>query len=205
MENILLDVAKRLNAAGIDYYIVGAVGAYLEAGIPFPREHDDLDIFINEADVPKLAEVFQGTNFDFCDHRGTSAKTLNTAGYTDGEHEVIAKYRGTDFHIGFFLFRRNEEIYTVIEYYRDGNTQKKLERTLPIRYFDLQYNTKPILFHGVPMKTVRKETIYKNKTVMERKKDQFDREQLAPKVDAQIIEQLAGMHQYRVIRTSEID
>lgn len=202
--SVLEDVAERLNTAGVDYYVVGAVGAYLDAGIPFLREHDDLDIFINEDDVTKLVAVFADTDFEFHDNRSTSAKVLNSAGYTDGEHEVYAKHRTLDFHIGFFLFRRNKDTYTVIEYFRDETGQKKLERTLPIKFFELQYNTRPKMFHGIPMRTVRKEMIYKNKSVMGREKDAFDREQLAPRIDHRILDQLTGLHLYRVTRVSDV-
>lgn len=202
--NILKDIALRLNTANVDYYVVGAIGAYLDAGLSLVRKHDDLDIFVNEEDVPKLVTIFEGTDFDFCDHRGISTKTLNRDGYTDGEHEVYAKHRGSEFHIGFFLFHRDTEKYTVIEYFRDDGIQKKLERTLPIRFFELQYNPKPILFHEVPIRTVRKETIYKNKSVMKRKKDEFDREQLAPTINQTVLKQLSGMHNYRLTKVSEI-
>lgn len=203
LTNILEDVIKRLNAAGVDYYIVGAVGAYLDAGLPLQREHDDLDILINENDVPKLAAIFRGTDFVFHDNRNKSTKVLNTAGYTDGEHEVYAQHRTQDFHIGFFLFRRDVDTYTIIEYFRDEEGQKKLERTLPIRFFELQYNMQPIIFRGTPTKTVRKEAIYKMKSVMGREKDRFDREQLAPMIDDRILGQLSGMHTYRITKISD--
>lgn len=204
LANIIKEITEKLNLAGVDYYIVGAIGAYLDAGMPFPREHDDLDIFINEKDIPKLAEVFAGTDFDFHDNRKTSAKTLNAAGYTDGEHEVFARHQKLDFHIGFFLFRRDENTYSIIEYFRDEHGQKKLERILPIRFFELQYNSKPILFQGVPVRTVRKEAIYKMKSVMKRSKDEFDREQLAPKIDEQVLVLLTGMHNHRVTKISNV-
>lgn len=204
LTDILIDITKRLNTAGIDYYIVGAVGAYLDARMPFVREHDDLDILINERDVSKLASIFAKTNFAFHDNRKTSSKTLNQAGYTDGDHEVYAEHQDLKFHIGFFLFYRGESTYTIVEYYRDNNVQRKLERTLPIEFFELQYNMQPIIFHGVPIKTVRKETIYKNKTAMHRNKDRFDQEQLAPKINQQILGQLSGMHRHRITKTSDI-
>lgn len=69
-------------------------------------------------------------DFDFYDNRTTSTKVLNSLGYTDGEHEVYARHRASNFHIGFFLFYRDRETYTIVEYYQENRVQKKLERTL---------------------------------------------------------------------------
>lgn len=98
---ILEEICTKLNAAGVDYYVVGAVGAYLDANLPFLREHDDLDILVNENDVNKLPAIFNDMDFDFYDNRTTSTKVLNSLGYTDGEHEVYARHRASNFHIGF--------------------------------------------------------------------------------------------------------
>lgn len=204
VSKILEEICAKLNAAGVDYYVVGAVGAYLDANLPFLRKHDDLDILVNENDVNKLPAIFNDMDFDFYDNRTTSTKVLNSLGYTDGEHEVYARHRASNFHIGFFLFYRDRETYTIVEYYQENRVQKKLERTLPIQFFDLQYNTRPILFHGIPLKTVRKETIYKNKATMRRDKDMFDRQQLEPKIDYDILGRLSGLHNYRVTKISDV-
>ena len=194
---VLKWVCERLNERGINYYVVGAIGAYLDAGLPLQRAHDDVDILIEEKDVEKLAEVFKGTDFELHDRRLVSEKVLNEYGYTDGEHEVYAQYKYGDFHIGFFLLRFGKDDYTIVEYFREGGVQKRLERTLPRRFFATQYNDEPVEFSGVKLKTARKEMIYKNKLVMGREKDIFDLEKLESTVEAEKLEKLKGLSKYR--------
>ena len=47
------------NQYGIDYYIVGALPCFLKTGQQLFRYHDDIDIMINEDDIPKLAEIIE--------------------------------------------------------------------------------------------------------------------------------------------------
>lgn len=192
-------VTKKLNERKINYYIAGAIGGYLDAGLEVQREHGDLDILIEEKDVDKLNEVFDGTEFDFFDNRFNSEKVLNEYGYTDGDHEVYALHRNSDFHIGFFLFTYDEHSYTIIEYFRDGNKQKRLDRTLPIKYFAYQYNEIPVSYMGVNVKVARKELIYKNKKVMGREKDLFDIKQLEPTLNLDILDNLKGLSKQRKV------
>lgn len=197
-------VCPKLNALGVDYYVVGAVGAYLSLGMDSKRTHDDLDVLIEEKYVGLLKDVFEDSEYVFRDNRCRSDKALNEKNYTDGEHEVIAKAKDSDFHIGFFLFSKTDEQYTITEYFRDGNKQLKLERTLPIKYFEYQYDNKPIQYKGVELKTVTPECIYKNKLGMDRKKDKYDCDMLGKFLDLERLGHLSGMSKDRVISIKEV-
>jgi len=197
IHQILKLVCKKLDDNQIDYYIVGAIGAYINAHLPLQRIHEDLDLLIEEKDVTKLKDVFKETDFKFHDNRLTSTKTLNQHGYTDGEHEVYAQYKHSNFHIGFFLFRRENTSYTMVEYFSENTAPKRLDRTLPIKFFTAQYDENYIDYLGIKLKTVRKETIYKNKLVMNREKDLFDINKLKPMIDSDKLNNLKGLSKYR--------
>lgn len=197
--NALNFVCPKLNDLKINYYIVGAIGAYLSIGLKSNRMHDDLDILIEEKDVYLLKDVFENSDYNFYDNRYTSEKTLNEHNYTDGEHEVIAKQKNRNFHIGFFLFSKNDEQYTIIEYFKEGNLQKKIERSLPIKYFKYQYSDNLIEYGGIHFKTVTVECIYKNKLNMNREKDKYDCEILRKYLDLNKLAHLKGMSKDRLI------
>lgn len=196
-------VCRKLNDEKINYYIGGAIGAYIDAKLPLQRAHEDLDILIEEKDVGKLSDIFRDTDFEFYDNRLMSTKILNEQGYADGDHEVFAKYKYNSFHIGFFLLCHDDDSYAITDYFRENGIQKKLERTLPIRFFEAQYNNGWVEYAGIKLKTVRKETIYKNKLVMNREKDLFDLEKLKPTIENDKLEKLKGLSKYR--KTAIVD
>lgn len=197
VDKALMYICPRLNALGVNYYIVGAVGAYLRLGIDSERAHDDLDILVEEKSVNLLEKVFKNSEYVFCDNRFCSDKTLNEKNYTDGEHEVIAKAKDGNFHIGFFLFSKSDKQYTITEYFRDGDRQLKLERTLPIKYFECQYDDEPIRYNGTEFKAATPECIYRNKLGMGRKKDKYDCDMLREFLNLERLEYLSGMSKDR--------
>lgn len=203
INNTLKFICEKLNDNDINYYVVGAIGAYIDAGLPLERIHEDIDIMIEEKYIDKLENIFKNTDFEFHDNRMSSNKVLNEYGYTDGDHEVYAKYKYSDFHIGFFLFHYDDNSYTITEYFNEKGKHKKLERTLPIEFFASQYNDDWITYLGFKLKVVRKETIYKNKLVMDREKDLFDIKKLKPTIESNKLDKLNGLSKYR--KTAIID
>lgn len=203
INNQISFISKKLNEKNINFYIVGAIGAYIDASIPLQRQHDDLDLMIEEKDVIKLHDIFKDTDFEFHDSRFTSNKTLNEYGYPEGDHEVYAKLKGSEFHIGFFIYYKDKDTYTICEYFNQDNKAKKLERTLPINIFNYQYNDTPINYFGNIVKVARKELIYKNKVVMNREKDLFDLNILEPTLNKTILDNLKGLSKIR--KTTIID
>lgn len=93
INNTLKFICENLNDNNINYYVVGALGAYIDASLPLERIHEDIDIMIEEKYIDRLENIFKNTDFEFHDNRMSSNKVLNEYGYTDGDHEVYAKYK----------------------------------------------------------------------------------------------------------------
>ena len=137
-------IANQLNSKNINFYIVGAIGAYIDASLPLQRTHNDLDLMIEEKDVNILKEIFKDSDYIFYDNRANPNKHLNQLGFPDGDHEVYAKHKEKDFHVGFFMYYHDNNTYTICEYFKENEQTKRLERTLPLEIFDYQYNNTPI-------------------------------------------------------------
>lgn len=199
-------ICDKLNDNNIDYYIVGALGAYIDLGHKPVRIHDDIDIMILEKDIDKLQNLFKGSDYIFVDNRKNTNKFLNEFGFTEGEeHEVYAIYKDNKFHIGFFMYEINELDYSIIEYYKENNIQKRLIRTLPVRYFDYQYDNYYKDYFGIKLKSVRKECIYNNKKNMKREKDIFDLHYLEKYLDMDIMDNLKGKSKYRTTKIETLE
>jgi len=196
-------IVKKLNENKINYYIVGAIGAYIDAGLEIQRVHDDLDIMIEEKDIEKVMNIFKNSDYSFYDNRFDNNRYLNKYGYPEGEHEVYAMYKDNIFHIGFFLYSYDKEKYTIRDYFKEGDKFKCLERSLPIEIFKFQYNDNCV-FENLLVKVVRKELIYKNKKVMNREKDLFDINNLEKKLDYAILDKLKGLSKIRKTKIIEV-
>ena len=64
INNQISFISKKLNEKNINFYIVGAIGAYIDASIPLQRQHNDLDLMIEEKDVIKLHDIFKDTDLN---------------------------------------------------------------------------------------------------------------------------------------------
>ncbi len=198
-------ICNRLNDAKIDYYVVGALGGYIDCNLEITRKHDDIDIMILESDIDKLQDILKNSDYIFLDNRKHSNKFLNNKGFTEGdEHEVYAQYKYNDFHIGFFMYSRTNESYSIIEYFKEDGNQKKLIRILPIRYFEYQYDSNYKTYKEIKLKTVRVECIYNNKKNMDREKDKYDNSIFENYIDNSIIKNMSGKSKYRVTKIETI-
>ena len=198
-------ICNKLNECNINFYVVGALAGYIDCNLEISRKHDDIDIMVLESDIDKLPEIFKNSNYTFIDNRKTSDKILNEHGFTEGaEHEVYAQYKDNDFHIGFFMYEIKEETYSIFEYFREGNVQKRLIRTLPIRYFDYQYNDEYKIYEGIKLKTCRVECIYKNKGSMNREKDKYDIKMFESHINKDIISNMSGKGKYRITTIEDV-
>lgn len=103
----LQNLCTGLNELGVDYYLVGALPCYLLTGAEDKRYHDDIDLMLNERDIPKVQAMLEKSDFTFSDDRMDSPKRVK-AGKTmpSGDHEVCARHNSSEFHIGFFCFER---------------------------------------------------------------------------------------------------
>ena len=198
-------ICNALNDNNINYYVVGALGAYIDCNLDTVRKHDDIDIMIEEKEIDRLKDLFENTDYIFYDNRKSSNKALNEKGFTEGaDHEVYAKYKDSEFHIGFFMYEKEDDKYSIIEYYKDDDTQKRLIRTLPIKYLYYQYDDNYKIYKGIRLKTVRVECIYKNKQNMDREKDKFDNNIFKEYINEAIMNNLSGKSKYRETKIEEI-
>lgn len=168
----------------------------LEYGTPLFRYHGDIDFMIAEKDIEKVREALKGTDYDFSDDRFDNQKRLSEeAGHTQGEHEVIANHRENEFHLGFFLFRREaDQSMTIREYFMQEreNGEKVpmvLERNCQKELVDLEYTVEETEFAGTRFRTSTPESVYAKKMSTRHEKDMLDIEALKDKVDEGKIEE----------------
>lgn len=116
-------LCKKLTENNIDYYLVGALPCYLLTGEKDSRYHDDIDLMLNEQDIPKVQKILEETEFEFNDRRiDTPKRKKEGSSKPTGDHEVMAQHKYSEFHLGFFCFERgieNEVIHK--EYFKDDN------------------------------------------------------------------------------------
>lgn len=168
----------------------------LEHGTPLFRYHGDIDFMIAEKDIEKVREALKGTDYNFSDDRFDNQKRLSEGvGHTQGEHEVIANHKENEFHLGFFLFRREpDQSMTIREYFMQEkeNGEKVpmvLERNCPKELVDLEYTVEEIEFAGTRFRTSTPESVYAKKMSTRHEKDMLDIEALKDKVDESKIEE----------------
>lgn len=186
----------KLNELGVDYYVVGALSTFIKTGTPLFRYHGDLDFMVSEADLPKVQEALKDSNYNFSDDRLDNKKRYSPdVGHTQGEHEVIANHKENEFHLGFFLFRREEDkSITVREYFmEEENGVKKpkiLERNIPEELAALEYSEEYTEFAGTKFRASTPESVLSKKMYTRHEKDMLDIEALEGKVDLEKMEEM---------------
>ena len=125
IKKTIKQICDLFNQNNIDYYIVGALALYLKFG-KLKRYHDDIDFMVYENDLDKIKNILANTEFCFCDNRFDNKKTLSPdGGHTQGEHEVVAWHKTNEFHLGFFLFERQNNCVTNVSYFSETKNNKK--------------------------------------------------------------------------------
>ena len=206
-------VCDRLNSLGVDYYVVGALSAFMATNTPLFRYHGDIDFMIAEKDIDKVRMALQGTDYNFSDDRLNNEKKLDEGvGHTRGEHEVIANHKKNEFHLGFFLFRREpDNAITVREYFmkenENGNKEPMvLERHYPKELAELEYPEDKILYGGTEFRTNSPESVYLKKLSTRHPKDMLDLKALEDKMD---YEKMEEMKKYsttqRIVKPNELE
>lgn len=167
----------------------------MEHGTPLFRYHGDIDFMVAEKDIEKVREALAGTDYNFSDDRFNNQKTFTDGvGHTQGEHEVIANHKENEFHLGFFLFRREQDqSMTIREYFMQEkeNGEKVpmvLERNCPKELVDLEYTSEETEFAGTKFRTSTPESVYVKKMYTRNDKDMLDIQALKNKVDVSKIE-----------------
>lgn len=137
----LTSLAKLLNDNGIEYHIVGALPCYLKAKGELLRYHDDIDIIVDDKDIPKIIKLTktseQFKDFRISDKRKTSTSILegfdeNGKPICEDEnpHQVLFQHKNSEFHIGFFQY----------DQLKDGTRQMKT-------YYTDKSTKKPVVYH----------------------------------------------------------
>jgi hypothetical protein len=184
-----------MNEAGIDYYIVGALPCFIKAGIPLFRYHDDIDIMVNENDIPKTREIMEMMGYKFQDDRFPTVERYEEMQKHKPPHTVLAQNPDNEFHIGFFCFRREpDNSITKREYeHRLENGEVKtdvLERRNGVIGTELKFDDHPISFAGTTFRAGSLEDTYHLKQCTSRPKDLTDMAKLAPYIDQAKLEEI---------------
>lgn len=151
---------------------------------------------VAEKDIEKVREALAGTDYEFSDDRFNNQKRLaEGVGHTQGEHEVIANHKENEFHLGFFLFRREpDQSITIREYFMQERENGErvpmvLERHYPKELVDLEYTSEETEFAGTKFRTSTPESVYAKKMHTRHDKDMLDIQALKDKVDERKIEE----------------
>ena len=191
----LIKFITLFNQYGIDYYIVGALPCFIKTGQQLFRYHDDIDIMVNEEDIPKIAEIMDLTGYKFYDDRFPSIERFHQMKLTNPPHTVLAQNPNNEFHLGFFTFRReNDNSITMTEYSHrlENNTVivDLLERKSTPTGTLLRYDETPTTYLGTAFKTSTIESVYNLKQYTKRPKDITDIQKLEPFIDRKKLEEL---------------
>ncbi len=191
----IIKFTKLFNQNGIDYYIVGALPCFLKIGIPLFRYHDDIDIMINEDDIPKVAEIIELSGYIFYDDRFPSLERYQEMEQNKPPHTVLAQNPNNEFHLGFFTFKREKNNSITMREYshrlEDGKVVVDvLERQSDPIGTELRYDERPTQFMGTSFKTSTIESVYALKEYTKRPKDITDIQKLKPFIDKQKLDSL---------------
>lgn len=178
------EVCNKFNELGVDYYIVGALPVYLQTG-KMSRTHEDIDFFVAEKDLPKVAQALASTKYKFHDHRLDSPRVYGEDGkLICGDHEVVADREDNPFHLGFFLFKREKDGSVTQREYHARIDEKGVkipvlfERKISKEKFAINYGEEPVRYLNTQFRASTPESVYDIKSYMLqkgfRKKDAID-------------------------------
>ncbi len=192
------------NQYGIDYYIVGALPCFLKTGQPLFRYHDDIDIMINEDDIPKVAEIIELSGYDFHDDRFPSLERFQQMEQNKPPHTVLAQNPNNEFHLGFFTFRREQDNSITMREYSHHLENGEVAVDVLERQSDpigtkLRYDDIPTEYMGTAFRTSTIESVYSLKGYTRRPKDITDMQKLEPYIDKQKLEQLRQHPNHNVV------
>lgn len=191
----LIKFTTLFNQYRIDYYIVGALPCFIKTGQQLFRYHDDIDIMLNEEDIPKIAEIMELVGYKFYDDRFPSIERYNQMQKNKPPHTVLAQNPNNEFHLGFFTFKReSDNSITMTEYsHRLENNivvVDLLERKSTPLGTMLRYDETPTTYLGTSFKTSSVESVYNLKNYTKRPKDITDMKKLEQYIDKKKLEEI---------------
>ena len=195
---ITYDTLKRLfekiNANGIDVYLIGGISAAIQANVDLYRKNDDLDIMVNTEDLDTLIQILTGINYRVEDRRANLTRNLvdTKENFYALDHELNADTNDNYLGIGIFTYERKDGKVFIHSYAYHEKEEKYIghEQEMPERLFDLMYDSKEKEYHGIKVKCQTKAYTYLRKIKGNRNKD---------KQDAEVIENVLDEDDYKII------
>ena len=187
-------LVRKLNEAGVDYQLAGALCSYIKYGVESERTHDDIDINLNEVDMDKFKKVCKEMGLQFQDNRLTSPRVLKR-GIPSGEHEVIVTLDGSEFHIGAFCFERKPDGSIINKgYYHDENNNPCSRNDIISPELATEiFGREAVEFRGQTLYITPPEYIYKLKSYTQNDKDKADLQFMADKIDKDKLSRINGL------------
>ena len=199
------------NKEGIDYYLVGAVPAYLQLGLPFERCHDDLDFMINEEDIDKVKVLFEEGSYEFHDDRFPDADRVKELAEKKISYSLMAQNKFNAFHIGFFPFTREQDNGITLKEYEHKLSFDTVLTNIILRYYDeegtkLRYGNDIVDVDGIKCKMCTLENIYDMKSYTRRPKDVEDMNNIESYVDKNLLKELRRhTNKKDIIKNAQLD
>lgn len=170
---LVLEVFDRFNElikTNFDCFYTGGLMGYLATGHNLERYHGDLDLFINEEQLPALFDLVQNSPyFEFV----SNMNHKETHGH---EYKII--YKNSPMSIGLFLFNRlpNQEVVLKEYYYQGEDLNQTLyvdEHHISSKYASMIFSNQIREHNGTFYKMQTLESIYNSKK-NSRPKDRYD-------------------------------
>ena len=180
------DKFNELIQANFDCFYTGGLIGYLATNQPLERYHHDLDLLINEEQLPEFYELIKNSNdFKF---------VSNVNNKEEHGHEYKVTYKDTPMSIGLFLFSRlpNQEIVLKKYYYSDLKSNQELyvdEHHLLSKYASMMFSDKIRKHNGFIYKMQTLESIYHAKN-NSRPKDRYDATKIKDYCNQEIVYRL---------------
>ncbi len=170
---LVLETFDRFNEliqTDFDCFYTGGLMGYLATGHNLERYHSDLDLFINEEQLPALFDLVQNSpDFEFVSNMNHKE--------THG-HEYKITYKNSPMSIGLFLFNRlpNQEVVLKEYYYKGEDLNQTLyvdEHHISSKYASMIFSNQIREHNGTFYKMQTLESIYNSKK-NSRPKDRYD-------------------------------
>ena len=179
---LVLEVFDKFNyliGTNFDAYYTGGLMGYIATNHPLERYHGDLDVFINEEELPRLFELINQSE-DFEVYTNMDHKEANG-------HEFAVRYKGTPMTVGLFLFERKPDNEMIIKeyYHKDYNPNNEVlynAQHLDPEYAKLCFSDTIREHNGIPFRMQSLESIYNSKK-SSRPKDRYDANLIKDSID----------------------
>ena len=201
----LVKFTTLFNQYGIDYYIVGALPCFLKIGQPLFRYHDDIDIMVNEEDIPKIAEIIELSGYIFQDDRFPNLDRFYEMLKNKPPHTILAQHPDNEFHLGFFCFKREKDNSITMREYSHKLENGEVVVDVLERQSDpigtlLRYDEIPTTYLEASFKTSTIESVYNLKGYTKRPKDITDMKKLEQFIDKNKLTELCMHPNHNVVK-----